>query len=107
MTNKIYGLLGICAKSGNIVSGADVTIETIKKKKAKVVIVAQDCSDKTIKNIKYICDKNNVPICIFGNIENISKSIGKCNRGIVGIKNENLAKEIIKIFCGGDTIGQN
>lgn len=107
MTNRIYGLLGICAKSGEIISGADITIEMIEKNKVKLVIVAQDCSDKTIKNMKYICNKKDVPIYIFGNIENISKSIGKNNRGIVGIKSENFAKEIIKIICGGDTIGKN
>lgn len=41
MTNKIYGLLGICAKAGDIVSGMDVMIETVKKGKAKLVIVAR------------------------------------------------------------------
>lgn len=105
MTNKIYGLLGICAKAGDIVSGTDVTIETVEKKKAKLVIVATDCSEKTIKNIKFISNKNDVPIYVFGNIEEISKSIGKSNRGVIAIKNENIAKEIVKRICGGDTIG--
>lgn len=105
MINKIYGLLGICAKSGNIVSGMDIVIETLEKKKAKLVIVAEDCSEKTIKNIKFECDKNKIPIYIFGTIEKISKSIGKNNRGVLAIKNENLAKEIEKRICGGDTIG--
>ncbi len=105
MTNKIYGLLGICAKAGDIVSGTDITIETVEKKKAKLVIVAKDCSEKTIKNMKFICDKNNIPIHIFGEIENLSKSIGKSNRGVIGIKNENIAKEIVKKIYGGDTIG--
>lgn len=105
MTNKIYGLLGISAKAGDLVSGADVTVETIEKKKAKLVIVAKDCSEKTIKNMKFICEKNNIPIYIFGNIEDISKSIGKNNRGIICVKNENLSKEIIKRICGGGTIG--
>ena len=105
MINKIYGLLGICAKAGDIVSGTDITIETIEKKKAKLVIVAKDCSEKTIKNIKFECDKNSVPIYVFGSIDEISKSIGKNNRGVLAIKNENLAKEIEKRICGGDTIG--
>lgn len=105
MINKIYGLLGICAKAGDIVSGTDITIETIEKKKAKLVIVAKDCSEKTIKNIKFDCDKNNVPVYVFGTIDEISKSIGKNNRGVLAIKNENLAKEIEKRICGGDTIG--
>lgn len=105
MTNKIYGLLGICAKAGDLVSGTDITIEIVEKKKAKLVIVAKDCSEKTIKNMKFVCDKNNVPIHIFGEIENLSKSIGKSNRGVIGIKNENIAKEIVKKIYGGDTIG--
>lgn len=54
--------------------------------------------------MKFICNKNNIPIYIFGNIEEISKSIGKNNRGIIAIKNENLAKEIEKRICGGGTI---
>lgn len=104
MTNKIYGLLGICAKAGDLVSGTDIVIETIEKKKARLVIVASDSSDKTIKNMKFICDKNNVPIYVFGNIESISKSIGKENRAVIAIKNENIAREIIKKICGGDSI---
>ena len=55
--------------------------------------------------MKFICEKNNIPIYIFGNIEDISKSIGKNNRGIICVKNENLSKEIIKRICGGGTIG--
>lgn len=105
MTNKVYGLLGICAKAGDIVSGTDITIEMVEKKKAKLVIVAKDCSEKTIKNMKFICEKSKVPIHIFGKIEDLSKSIGKSNRGVIGIKNENLANEIVKKIYGGDTIG--
>lgn len=105
MTNKVYGLLGICAKAADLVSGTDVTIENVESKKAKLVIVAEDCSEKTIKNMKFICNKNNVPIYVFGNIENISKAIGRSNRGVIAIKNENFANEIAKRICGGDTIG--
>ena len=47
----------------------------------------------------------NIPIYVFGTIDDISKAIGKRNRGVIAIKNENLAKEIQKRICGGDTIG--
>lgn len=105
MTNKVYGLLGICAKAGGLVSGTDVTVENVEKKKTKLVIVAMDCSEKTKKNMNFVCKKCAVPIHFFGTIEDISKSIGKKNRGIIGINNENLAREITKIICGGETIG--
>lgn len=102
---KIYGLLGLTMKSGNIVFGADACIERIENKQVKLVIVANDASEKTKKNIKFICEKNNIPIKIFGTIERISQSIGKNNKAIIGIKNESLANEISKIISGGDIIG--
>lgn len=102
---KVYGLLGLTAKSGNIVFGTDACIEKIEKKQVKLIVVASDASEKTKKNMKFICEKNSVPIKVFGTIERISKAIGKNNKAIIGIKNESLANEISKIINGGDIIG--
>lgn len=102
---KVYGLLGLTAKSGNIVFGTDACIDKIESKKVKLIIVAQNASEKTKKNIKFICDKNNTEMKIFGTIEKISKAIGKNNKAIIGIKNESLANEISKIISGGEVIG--
>lgn len=49
MINKIYGLLGICQKSGDLVSGTDVTTEAVENKKAKIVIVARRLLGKNYK----------------------------------------------------------
>jgi len=35
----------------------------------------------------------------------LSKSIGKINKVVIGIKEKNLAKEIIKVIEGGDMNG--
>ena len=37
--------------------------------------------------------------------ENLSKSIGKDNKAVIGIKDKNLAEAIKKILNGGDVIG--
>ena len=39
-----------------------------------------------------------------GEIETLSKAIGKTNKAIIGIEDKNLAKEIYKIN-GGELIG--
>lgn len=100
--NKIYGLLGISAKAGKVLSGTDMVLDGINKGKVAMVIIAQDASEKTKKNIEYFCQKENVEMIIFGDIFNNSKAIGKQNRAIIGIADINLAKAIKKQIFGGE-----
>lgn len=107
MVNKVYGLLGISSKAGKVISGTEVVLEEIRKHKVALVIVAEDAAERTIKNVRYECEKNNVNIEIFGNIFENSKYIGKQNRAVIGIKDKNLALAIEKIIHGGDESGKN
>lgn len=66
-----------------------------------------DASEKTIKNIKYYCDKENVEMLIYGTIFENSKAIGKHNKAIIGIKDQNLAAAIKKVIHGGVEFGEN
>ena len=105
INNKVYGLLGLTAKAGKIAFGTDSCLEMIAKKKVKLVIVAEDSSERTINNFKEKCKENNIDFFVFGNKEDLSKSIGKVNKTVVAIKDKNLAGAIIKILNGGDVIG--
>lgn len=105
MNNKIYGLLGLARKAGKISFGTQSCIEAIEKRKAKLVIIAEDCSDRTKKNFEDISNTANVPIRVIGTIENISKCIGQNNKAVIVVKDENFAKEIIQKIDGGEIIG--
>ena len=105
MENKIYGLIGLARRAGKISFGTESSIETIEKKKAKLVIVAKDSSDRTKKNFKELSQKLNVPFRIVGTIEDLSRSIGQVNKAVLVIKDENFAKEILKRIDGGEIIG--
>ena len=105
INNKIYGLLGLARRAGKISFGTESAKETIEKNKAKLVIVAEDCSDRTKKNFELVCKNENVPIRIFGTIESLSKSIGQSNKAVIVIKDENFAKELLKKIDGGEIIG--
>ena len=106
MINKIYGLLGLCARAGKVVSGMDAVSDEIKRNKVKLLIIAEDASAKTIDNIKYLADKKKIPIIVIGKIEENSKAIGKQNRAIIGIKDKNISNGIKKIY-GGEVFGEN
>ena len=95
---------GLQEKRGKTVAGTDVCIDNIEKKKIKLLIVATDASDKTKKNMNYICKDNDTCIIEYGLIDEISKSIGSNNKAIVGIKDKNFANEIYKIISGGEDL---
>ena len=105
INNKVYGLLGLTAKAGKIAFGTDSCLEMIAKNKVKLIIVAEDSSERTINNFKEKCKQNNFDFFIFGKKDDLSKSIGKVNKTVIGIKDKNLAGAIIKILNGGDVIG--
>lgn len=105
VNNKIYRLIGLARRAGKISFGTESAKETIEKKKAKLVIVAEDSSDRTKKNFKELSDKLNVQFRIAGRIEDLSQSIGQVNKAVIVIKDENFAKEILKRIDGGEIIG--
>ena len=99
------GLIGLATRAGKIVFGTDACIEQIDKKNAKLVIVAKDASERTIKNIKNRCMENNIRFYNILTVDEISKCIGKDNKAVIGIKDNNIAKEIAKKIDGGEVIG--
>lgn len=103
--NNIYGLLGLARRAGKISFGTQSSIDTIEKRKAKLVILAQDSADRTKKNFEELCKSKNIPIRITGTIEEISKSIGQVNKTVITINDENFSKELIKRIDGGEIIG--
>lgn len=103
--NKILGLMGLAARARKVCFGADSVETQIKKKKVHIMIVAKDASDRTKDKFKKIGQEYAIPIIIEGEIEVLSKAIGKSNKAIIGIEDSNLASEIQKINNGGELIG--
>ena len=105
INNKILGLIGLAARARKVCFGADSVEERINKNKVKVLIVAEDASQRTKDKFNKIAKEKNVPIIIKGDIELLSKTIGKSNKAIIGIEDINLSNEIQRINNGGEIIG--
>ncbi|MCI8518949.1 MAG: 50S ribosomal protein L7ae [Clostridia bacterium] len=81
---------------GKVISGMDAVTESVQKHKAKLVIVAQDTSEKSKKNIKYVCTNNGISVIELSTIELLSRSIGKKNKAIIGITDKNFSEGILE-----------
>lgn len=102
---KICGLLGLATRAGKTVFGTEACKSAIEKKKVKLIIVAEDASEKTKLNFQRVCNEYKIPIYERLHIEELSSAIGKENKAIVGIIDVNFSKEIEKIINGGEIIG--
>lgn len=74
----------------------DAVQEGIKNKKIKLVIVAGDSSEKTKKNIRYVCTNNEINVIELSTIEELSHIIGKRNKAIIGITDKNFSEGIMQ-----------
>ena len=105
MINNILGLIGLAMKAGKVCFGADSVEENIIKQKVKLLIISEDSSERTKNKFIKLCEKYNIPVIIDGDIDTLSKAIGKNNKAIIGIKDINFAESIQKKYNGGDVIG--
>ncbi len=102
---KILGLLGLAARARKIAYGADSVKLQIAKNKVRLLIISEEASERTKKDFIELSDKNKIHKIVAGNIEELSKTIGKSNKAVIGILDKELANGIIKIYNGGDVIG--
>ncbi len=67
-------------------------VEGVQNHKIKLVIIANDTSEKSKQNIKYVCTNNEIPIIEFSTMEELGTAIGKQNRAIIGIKDKSFSE---------------
>ena len=94
MRNRVLQMLGIAAKSGNVVSGEFSTEKAVKTGHAYLVIVSEEASFNTNKMFTNMTDFYEVPMYVFGTKEELGRCIGKEFRASLAITDENLANAV-------------
>lgn len=118
---KYLNLLGFASKSGKIMFGDDDVILGLERNKISLIIISEDMSQKAkekflkrLENVfenrytnngynkkgisKEISEQENkkIKVIIVGTKEENSSAVGKVNKPIIGICDNNLSKGIIK-----------
>ena len=92
MHDKVYSFLGLIQKSGLISSGDDTVERDIKKHTCKLLVIAEDSSENTRKRFENMAKHHNVKYIYFGTKGELGGSIGKGERAVISIRDENLSK---------------
>lgn len=94
--NKIYGMLGIARKAGKLVFGYDMAVSLIKGNNAEIlVILANDTSEKTKKNIVFECEKYGRKYIEYGEKLVYGKILNKTEVGVLTITDKNMISYLI------------
>lgn len=93
-------MLGFAKKAGKIASGEGISLENIKKNKAKLIILANDASENTSKRIKDKAKYRNIEVIDILNRKEIGKAIGSEDRVVISVLDKGFAESLKKIMGG-------
>lgn len=96
MESKAMGLLGLAKKAGRVSCGESACKEAIRFGSALLILLAEDASHNTKKNITDSCKYYNVPYATLGTKESLGHSIGNSYNAVVSVNDEGFAKGILK-----------
>lgn len=90
------GLLSICRKAGRSKLGMDIAKSACETGEARAVFTALDLSERSLREIRFCCAKNEVPIYKLGmTMEQIAVALGK-RAGIIAVTDAGFAKSLAK-----------
>lgn len=99
---KLSGFLGLARKAGKIVFGFDMTVEAMQKGTAKQVLLSNDCSERTARNIKRIAEETGTEILILPlSMDEIGYAVAK-RAGVLSVCDSGFSKKIKELIENGE-----
>ena len=100
MNAKILNLMQFSRKAGKLVSGLDACIRGLNHQHLRLLIVAEDTSERTRNNIDRTNSNNLSPVkmIVTGTQREISYALGLPVTGVFGISDKNFAAKIMEYW---------
>ncbi|MFZ3576645.1 YlxQ family RNA-binding protein [Virgibacillus sp. DJP39] len=93
MKNNYLNMVGLAYRARKCSLGEEV-VKDIKKKRAKLVLLANDTGPQTTKKITDKCKTYEIPLRVVDDKETLSNSIGKSERVAIAILDAGFADKI-------------
>ena len=95
--SKFLTVLGFAAKARKVLTGTDLVLSSIKKGKCKLVILANDMSERSTEQIVSACSMMNIKYITEYDSDELSKAIGKSGRYVIGIEDDGFHESLDKL----------
>ncbi len=94
MKDKVLNYLGLAARGRMLANGYNTCMFMMGKRKIKLLVLAEDLAENSMKKMVSLANKHKVPYVVYGTKEVLSQRTGNEDAGIFGITDINLAKAI-------------
>lgn len=91
---SLAALLGLCQRAGQVASGELATEQALKRRKAALLLVATDTSERTRNRYLHLARTAGVPCYLVGSIDELGSAVGKPRRAALAILSTDFAKGI-------------
>ncbi|MCD7772582.1 MAG: ribosomal L7Ae/L30e/S12e/Gadd45 family protein [Ruminococcus sp.] len=91
--NKIMGLLTIARRASKLALGFDMAKDACKLGNARCVCIADDISSKSLKEVKYVCRTEGVPLYSLAmTMDEVGEQLGK-KVGVIAVLDSGFYKK--------------
>ncbi len=94
LSSKLSGYMGFAARARKLQTGYNTVLGLIEKRRAKLVIVAEDAAEGTRDKISGKCRSHNVPCEIYGDSGELSHVTGTGKTMVFAVTDGDFAKTI-------------
>lgn len=94
MKNNYLNIIGLAYRAGKCSLGEETIVKDIQRKRAKLILLANDIGPQTRKKMTNKCKTYDIPLVIVDDRETLSNAIGKSQRVAVAILDAGFATKI-------------
>lgn len=95
---RFYQLLGLANRARKLVSGEELVLNEIKKRRAKLVVLSNDAFPSTKKKFQDKCQHYKVQLIQAGDRVTLGHAIGKDQRVVIAVTDEGFAKKLLTLL---------
>ena len=77
---RALSLLGIAQRSGNVISGSDTLIKTLRNGDGELLIIAADCARNNREKLVHLAEREQIDYCFTATATELGDAIGKNRR---------------------------
>jgi len=98
LRKNIYQLIGLACKAGQVSSGSMAAKSSLLRRRAFLLIISRDISEKTKDELVSSSRKRGIPWLVLGDKYRLGAHVGKAYRVALTINDRGFANAILKVL---------